>query len=164
MIVILAAAAAAAAAATAPPDTVGEIEIVTRRPVAGDLQSGVLDYRPEYFTPVRPATAMDMVTWLPGFTFEDSRDLRGLAGSVGNVLIDGKPPTSKTDTLTTILGRIPSSQVERVDVIVGGAPGIDMRGRGGGGQHHPGRRAPRRWGRSSSPATPTAPATWGPGC
>ncbi len=72
---------------------------------------------------------MDMIKWLPGFSFEDTRDLRGLGGAIGNVLIDGMPPTSKTDTLTTVLSRIPSSQVERVDLIVGGAPGIDMRGR-----------------------------------
>ncbi len=89
----------------------------------------MLNFRPEFFTAVRPGTAMDMVTWLPGFTFDDTRDLRGIEGSTGNVLIDGKPPTSKTDSLGAVLRRIPASQVERVDIIVGGAPGIDMRGR-----------------------------------
>ena len=125
---ILAAAAVAVAPTPAPP-TVEAIEIVTRAPVVGTLQQGVQAYRPEFFTAVRPGTALDMVQWLPGFTFEDVRDVRGLGAAVGNVLIDGQPPTSKTDTLATVLRRIPAGQVERVDIVVGGAPGIDMRGR-----------------------------------
>jgi hypothetical protein len=126
---LFAAAAVAAAPAPAAPASVEGVEITARRPLTGTLQQGVQAYRPEFFTPVRPSNAMDMIKWLPSFTFEDVRDLRGLGGVVGNVLIDGKPPTSKTDTLSSILARIPSDQVERVDIIVGGAPGIDMRGR-----------------------------------
>ena len=126
---IVAALAAASPAAPAPSDTVDAVEVTTRAPVVGDLQKGVVNYRPEFFTAVRPGTALDMITWLPGFTFEDTRDARGLEGSTGNVLIDGKPPTSKTDTLQSVLRRIPASQVERVDIIVGGAPGINMHGR-----------------------------------
>jgi hypothetical protein len=130
MLSILAAAVTAVVPApAAEADAVEGVEITVTRPVTGTLEQGTQAYKPEYFTPVRPATAMDMIKWLPGFNFEDMRDLRGLGGTVGNVLIDGKPPTSKTDTLSTILARIPSDQVERVDIIVGGAPGIDMRGR-----------------------------------
>ncbi|OYX31152.1 MAG: hypothetical protein B7Y99_10585 [Caulobacterales bacterium 32-69-10] len=131
MFELFAAAAAAVVAAPAPaaPASVEGIEITARRPMTGTLQQGVQAYRPEFFTPVRPSNAMDMIKWLPSFTFEDVRDLRGLGGVVGNVLIDGKPPTSKTDTLSSVLARIPSDQVDRVDIIVGGAPGIDMRGK-----------------------------------
>jgi hypothetical protein len=122
------------AAAVADPDpasggAVDAVVVTARQPVAGDLQQGVVDYRPEFFVPIRPASAFDMVNWLPGFVFEDTRDMRGLEGATGNVLIDGKPPTSKTDTLTSVLKRIPADQVERIDLIVGGAPGIDMHGR-----------------------------------
>ncbi|OYX31151.1 MAG: hypothetical protein B7Y99_10580 [Caulobacterales bacterium 32-69-10] len=132
MLSIFAAAVAAASPAAAQPTApaaVDAIEITARRPVVGDLKEGVQAYRSEFFTAVRPGTAFDMVQWLPGFTMEETRDMRGLGGSVGNVLIDGQPPTSKNDTLQTVLRRIPASQVERVDIIVGGAPGIDMRGR-----------------------------------
>jgi hypothetical protein len=115
--------------AAAEPAVVEQLEVTVRRPVVGGLQEGVQAYRPEFFVAVRPGTAMDMIRWLPGFTFEDTRDLRGLGGAIGNVLIDGQPPTSKTDTLATVLARIPAGEVERVDIIVGGAPGIDMRGR-----------------------------------
>ena len=44
------------------------------------------------------------------------------------MLIDGQRPTAKTDDLQSILGRIPASDVERIEVIRGGAPGIDMQG------------------------------------
>ena len=111
------------------PDAIQAIEVTAAGRIKGDMQTGTLAYPPSFFAPVRPSTALDMVGWLPGFTVEDTLDYRGLEGSTGNVLIDGKPPTSKTDTLLSVLRRIPSSQVERVDLIVGGAPGINMRGR-----------------------------------
>lgn len=133
VLVVLAAAGAQAAqpplpAASADSSTVDEVVIQAQKPVKGDLQRGVISLQPSFFTPVRPSTALDMMQWLPGFTFQDTRDVRGLEGSGGNVLIDGKPPTSKTDTLQSILRRIPAEQIERVDIISGGAPGIDMHG------------------------------------
>ncbi len=134
MTLILAAMAAALTAAQEPapapaPDAVQAIEVTAAGRIRGDMQTGTLAYPPTFFTAMRPSTALDMINWLPGFTVEDTRDFRGLEGSTGNVLIDGKPPTSKTDTLLSVLRRIPASQVERVDLIVGGAPGINMRGR-----------------------------------
>ncbi len=127
---ILAAFAALVAQDPGPaPAAVQAIEVTAAGRIRGDMQTGTLAYPPTFFTAVRPSTALDMINWLPGFTVEDTRDFRGLEGSTGNVLIDGKPPTSKTDTLLSVLRRIPSDQVERVDLIVGGAPGINMRGR-----------------------------------
>jgi hypothetical protein len=55
--------------------------------------------------------------------------VRGFAGAAGNVLIDGQRPTAKSDDLYSILRRIPAAQVERIDVIRGGAPGVDMQGK-----------------------------------
>jgi hypothetical protein len=117
-----------ASAPVPSPDSVATIVVEGRAPVVGDLQKGITTFQPTFFTTVRPASAMDMVQWLPGFYFQDTRDMRGLEGAGGNVLIDGKPPTSKTDTLQMVLRRIPTDQVERVDIIVGGAPGVDMHG------------------------------------
>jgi hypothetical protein len=128
-IAVLTAALADPPLAPQPAQGVEAVVVTARKPVAGDLQKGTLAYAPSFFTAVRPASALDMVNWLPGFVFEDTRDMRGLEGSTGNVLIDGRPPTSKTDTLTSVLRRIPSDQVERVDLIVGGAPGLNMHGR-----------------------------------
>jgi len=55
--------------------------------------------------------------------------VRGFAGAAGNVLIDGDRPTAKQDDLGSILQRIPATQIDHIDVIRGGAPGIDMQGR-----------------------------------
>jgi hypothetical protein len=140
LVAALAAAAAQAdqAAPAPPPDpaasepakssAVEGITVEAQKPIKGDLMHNVITLQPSFFTKVRPSTAMDMVQWLPGFSFQDTRDVRGLEGSGGNVLIDGKPPTSKTDTLQSVLRRIPAEQIERIDIISGGAPGIDMHG------------------------------------
>jgi hypothetical protein len=92
-------------------------------------QEGVISYTPADFAAARPNTAMDMINRLPGFTFDGGDNVRGFAGAAGNVLIDGQRPAIKTDTLSDTLARITIDQVERIDLIRGGAPGIDMQGR-----------------------------------
>ncbi len=96
---------------------------------AAEPTQGVVSYRADFFAAARPATAFDMIARLPGFTFDDGAQVRGFADAGGNVLIDGERPTSKQDDLEEILRRIPASQVERIDVIRGGVPSIDMQGR-----------------------------------
>jgi hypothetical protein len=44
------------------------------------------------------------------------------------VLINGERPTTKSENLEDILKRISASAVERIELIRGGAPGIDMQG------------------------------------
>ena len=70
-----------------------------------------------------------MVGRLPGFSFDRGDSVRGFEGAAGNVLVDGQRPSSKSDGLESILQRIPSGKVERIDVIRGGAPGVDMQGK-----------------------------------
>jgi hypothetical protein len=89
----------------------------------------VTSYPPSFFAGVRPNTALDMINALPGFTLDTGDQVRGFAGAAGNVLIDGDRPATKNDFLGDILQRIPASSVERIDVIRGGAPGIDMLGK-----------------------------------
>jgi len=91
--------------------------------------AGVISYPPSFFADSRPNTALDMINRMPGFTFEGGDQARGFAGTAGNVLIDGQRPTTKSDSLSDVISRIPASQVERIDLIRGGAPGIDMQGR-----------------------------------
>jgi hypothetical protein len=88
-----------------------------------------LVYGAEFFAPNRPDTAYDMILLLPGFTFEEGDQVRGFAGAAANVLIDGRRPSSKLDLVADLLKRIPASSVARVEIIRGGAPGIDMQGR-----------------------------------
>ena len=96
--------------------------------LADEAQTGTLGYPAAFFADARPNTAYDMIGRLPGFNFDDGTSARGFAGTAGNVLIDGLRPTSKTDDLQSILVRIPAGDVDRIEVIRGGAPGIDMHG------------------------------------
>jgi hypothetical protein len=95
---------------------------------AASDDGAVLAYDRAFFAASQPATAYDMIERLPAFQFDDGSDVRGFAGAAGNVLIDGARPTAKTDDLESILSRIPASQVTRIMIIRGGAPGIDMQG------------------------------------
>lgn len=98
-------------------------------PVLGQPSQGITAYPATFFTEARPVTAQDMINRLPGFTLDTGSSARGFTGAAGNVLIDGARPTAKTDELNNILSRIPAASVERIDVIRGGAPGIDMQGK-----------------------------------
>ncbi len=98
-------------------------------PAPGQAASGVTSYPASFFAPSQPNTVNDMIDRLPGFVFDDGDTVRGYGGAAGNVLIDGERPASKSDDLFSVLRRIPASQVERIDLIRGGAPGIDMQGK-----------------------------------
>jgi TonB dependent receptor-like, beta-barrel/TonB-dependent Receptor Plug Domain len=89
-------------------------------------QSGVQVYQASYFADAHATSAYDMIERLPGFAFQDSGTARGFAGTAGNVLVNGQRPTSKTDDLQSILTRIPAAEVARIEIISGGAAGIDM--------------------------------------
>lgn len=95
---------------------------------ARSASGSILTYNAAFFAEQRPNTAYDMIGRLPAFSFVNTGTARGFAGNSGNVLIDGQRPTSKSDDLQTILQRIPASDVDHIDVIRGGAPGIDMQG------------------------------------
>lgn len=83
----------------------------------------------DFFGSKNPKTARDMVVLLPGFTFAaGDNTLRGFAAAAGNVLIDGARPSDKQFTLDDLLARIPADQVDYIEVIRGGRPGIDMLG------------------------------------
>jgi len=93
-------------------------------------QDPVTPYAAAYFADAQPYSAFDMLGRLPGFTFDGGdSDVRGFSGATGNVLIDGQRPTSKQESLETILRRIPARAVVRIELIRAGAPGIDMQGR-----------------------------------
>ena len=89
----------------------------------------VTPYEPSYFTEFRPVTALDMIGRIPGFQFDGGTSARGFAGTAGNVLIDGERPPTRSDALSTVLSRIPASQVLRIDIVRAGAGGVDMQGK-----------------------------------
>jgi len=122
MAVSLAAPDAQAAAATDPAPS-------PPAAIADAAERGVIAYPPSFFEAARPSTALDMITRLPGFRLDGGGDARGFAGTASNVLINGERPTSKSEGVEDILKRISATAVERVELIRGGAPGIDMQGR-----------------------------------
>jgi outer membrane receptor protein involved in Fe transport len=120
LLVLAQAAAAVAVPATAPPAA----PTATAAP-----REGVTSYGADFFADNRPANGLEMVQRLPGFSLDSGSGVRGYEGAAGNVLIDGQRPATKTDDLGELIKRIPASAIDHIDVIRGGAPGIDMQGK-----------------------------------
>ena len=119
-------------APTADKPQVAEAPVPTgptnQAPLADASQRGVLVFTPDFFAAQRPNTALDMVNRVPGFSIDNGSGARGFEGAVGNVLINNNRPASKNDSGSNVLGRTLANQVERIELIRGGAPGIDMQG------------------------------------
>ena len=125
---ILLATTAALTIAAAAPALAAETAPTAPRQTAQAGDTGVLVFTPDFFADARPNTALDMVNRVPGFSVNDGDGARGFEGAVGNILINGSRPASKNDTGSNVLGRTVAAQVERIELVRGGAPGIDMQG------------------------------------
>lgn len=92
-------------------------------------ESNAVDtFDPPFFARFSPVTAFDMVRQLPGFSIDEGESLRGFGATAGNVLIDGRRPSSK-DSISDELERIPASDVLRIELIGAASAGdIDVRG------------------------------------
>ncbi len=93
-----------------------------------ETAAGRLVYDAAFFAQFNPQTALDMVAQTPGFSLDGGDDRRGFSGAVGNLLIDGLRPTSKSQSLDGILSRIPASQVVRLEVLRGAEVAGDASG------------------------------------
>lgn len=94
-------------------------------------------YVAAFFAQYAPRTALDIVQRIPGFTLDlgssaaaNGVDIRGFAGTAGNVVLNGQRPSSKSETLDVLLSRIPASRVIRVEVGSGDLYGADYAGKG----------------------------------
>ncbi|HZU51013.1 MAG TPA: TonB-dependent receptor plug domain-containing protein, partial [Sphingomicrobium sp.] len=98
---------------------------------------GTTSYDAGYFAPFAPRTAYDIVQHVPGFqldlgstqTATGSVDVRGFAGTAGNVVINGQRPSTKAETLDITLQRIPAPRVVRVELSPGDRFGSDYAGK-----------------------------------
>jgi hypothetical protein len=88
----------------------------------------LVSYPAAFFARYQPATALDMVRQIPGFLVDNGETIRGFAESVGNILINDKYPSAKQVSPSSILSRIPASQVEKIELIQGQVRGIDLQG------------------------------------
>src|SRR4051812_45395078 len=94
-------------------------------------------YDAAYFAQFAPRTALDIAQHVPGFTLDlgstqsatGSVDVRGFAGTAGNVVFNGARPSTKAETLDVTLARIPAQQVLRVEVGPGDLFGSDYSGK-----------------------------------
>jgi hypothetical protein len=74
-------------------------------------------YDSAFFQTFAPRTALDIARRIPGFALDlGNTNVRGFAQAAGNVVINGARPSSKSDSLETILARIPADRVTRVEV------------------------------------------------
>ncbi len=92
------------------------------------IEAGTVRYPASFFEAYQPVNARDMVEQLPGFQLDNGSRARGFAGTSGNVLINGERPSSKTDSVSDILERIPAREVLRIDLIRGNTGRFDAVG------------------------------------
>ena len=88
-------------------------------------------YDAAFYNAFAPRTALDMIEQTPGFVLdapEDSSEVRGFAGAVGNVLIDGQRLGAKSQSLRDVLGRVGAREVLRIEVLRGAAVAGDASG------------------------------------
>lgn len=87
-------------------------------------------YEAAYFAQFAPSNALQMVQRVPGFTLElGNQEVRGFGQAAGNVVVNGQRPSSKSDTLETVLARIPASRVARVEIGPGDLFGSEFAGK-----------------------------------
>jgi hypothetical protein len=87
-------------------------------------------YEAAYFKTFSPSNALEMVQRVPGFALDTgNQEVRGFGGAAGNVVINGQRPSSKSDSLQTILSRIPASRVLRIEVGPGDLFGSEFSGK-----------------------------------
>lgn len=93
------------------------------------VSGGIRVFEHAYYLEFDPATALDMVTRTPGFNPEEQSGGRGLAGVRSNILINGKRPPPKGQSIWQQLSNQPYTNVTRIELIQNGAaPDIDMQG------------------------------------
>ncbi|QJQ32672.1 TonB-dependent receptor [Sphingomonas lacunae] len=87
-------------------------------------------YAVGFFAGFAPSSALDIVERIPGFSLQDTdEDVRGFGQAAGNLVINGSRPSAKSDSLQTILGRIPASRVLRVEIGPGDLFGAEFSGK-----------------------------------
>jgi hypothetical protein len=120
-----------AIACPAPAQTSGTGE----QPAAGPSQgSRTTSYDAAFFAQFAPRNALDIARRVPGFQLDlgatqNGADVRGFAGTAGNVVFNGARPSSKAESLETTLARIPAQRVVKVEVGPGDLYGSDYAGK-----------------------------------
>lgn len=96
---------------------------------AGDPTSGAarLVYDPEFFSRFAPQTARDMLRNVPGFNVQGGQQRRGFGQGGGNVLINGRRVSGKSNSALDELDNLSADQVLRIEILDGASldiPGL----------------------------------------
>nr|WP_294850097.1 hypothetical protein [uncultured Sphingomonas sp.] len=116
------------------PAYASEVTAAPESPPLVSVQDRVTIYQLGYFASYAPSSALDIASRVPGFQLDlgpdnDGQEVRGFAGTAGNVVINGSRPSSKSESLRSILERIPARRVVRVEVRPGDIYGSDYAGK-----------------------------------
>ena len=111
------------ALAQSPPAEVRSV------PSKGAAASADASYLAAEFSRFSPRTALDILQQVPGFTIQREADSRGLGGASGNVVVNGRRISGKSNDVLTELKKIPAANVVRIDVV--DASSIDAPGLAG---------------------------------
>lgn len=85
-------------------------------PTLPEAAEGPKTFLPADFARFAPRNALDMLRNVPGFTIREATQERGLGTATGNVLINGQRISGKSNDVLTELGRIPASNVVRIEI------------------------------------------------
>ena len=88
-------------------------------PAAAPTVEGAKTYTPADFARFAPRNAADMLRQVPGFIIQRPDERRGLGEAGGNVLINGRRISGKSNDALTELGRIPARSVQRIEIVDG---------------------------------------------
>jgi outer membrane receptor for ferrienterochelin and colicins len=109
--------ASALALAAASPALAQETgDVPPPHPTLPATVEGSKTFLPADFTRFAPRNALDMLRNVPGFTIREATQERGLGAATGNVLINGQRISGKSNDVLTELGRIPASNVIRIEI------------------------------------------------
>ncbi len=111
---------------------VGCVALALARPLAAQATAPAraTTYDAAFFAPFAPRNALDIAQRVPGFQIDGGNNgLRGFNGAAGNVVFNGARPSSKSESLFTILERIPASRVVRVELGSGDLYGSEYSGK-----------------------------------
>jgi hypothetical protein len=122
--------ASAAALSLALPATVSAQTTPVEESATDGASSRLTAYEAATFAQYAPRTALDIARRVPGFNLDlGNNDVRGFGGAAGNVVINGARPSSKSESLESILSRIPASSVTKVEVGPGDLFGAEYAGK-----------------------------------
>lgn len=88
-------------------------------PPAAQATGNRATFTPADFARFAPRNALDMLRQVPGFTIREGEEARGLGQASGNVLVNSRRLSSKSDDIYTQLSRIPAATVERIELVDG---------------------------------------------